>query len=60
MLQNASYMFFFFKKRQNETKRLRKNEKSLTQQESNTKPSTCKGNALSIAPRNHYYEHKSI
>ena len=51
MLQNASYMFFL-KKTQNKTKRLQKKEKSLTGQESNLRPSTCKGNALSIAPRN--------
>ena len=51
MLQNASYVFF--KKKQIKTKRLRKKEKSLTRQESNSRPSTCKGNALSIASRNH-------
>jgi len=51
MLQNASYVFF--KKKQIKTKRLRKKEKSLTRQESNWRPSTCKGNALSIASRNH-------
>ena len=55
MLQNASYMFFFFKKKQNKTKQndYEKKENSLTRQEANPRPSTCKGNALSIAPRNH-------
>ena len=52
MLQNASYMFVF-KKKQNKTKRLREKESSLTRQESNRRPSTWKGNALPIAPRNH-------
>ena len=49
MLQNASYK----KRKQDKTKRLRKKEKSLTRRESNLRPLTCKGNALSIAPRNH-------
>ena len=49
MLENASYMFFLKKKpKQNKIT----TKKSLTRQESNLRPSTCKGNALSIAPHN--------
>ena len=52
MLQNVSYMLFF---KRNKTKQndYEKKEKSLIRQESNPRPSTCKGNALSIASRNH-------
>ena len=52
MLQNASYMLKK-KTKQNKTKRLRKKEKILTRRKSNPRLSTCKGNVLSIAPRNH-------
>ena len=54
MLQNAFYLFSFFVKetKQNKTKRLRKKESRLTRQDSNPRPSTRKGNLLSIAPRN--------
>ena len=59
MLQNASYMLKK-KTKQNKTKRLRKKEKILTRRESNPRPSTCKGNVLSIAPRNHCQYHFQI
>ena len=49
MLQNASYIFCL-KKKENKTKT---KKKSLTRKKSNPRPSTCKGNALSIALRNH-------
>ena len=54
MLQNASKMFFFLKE-QNKTG-LQKKEKSLNRRESNPRPSTFKGNALSIAPPNHCWD----
>ena len=51
MLQNASYMFFLKKDtKQNKTTT---KKKSPTREESNPGPSTWKGNALTIAPRNH-------
>ena len=53
MLQNASYMLKKNETKQNKTKRLRKKEKILTGRKSNPRPSTCKGNVLTIAPRNH-------
>ena len=52
MLQNASYMCLF-KKETKQNKKTTKKKKSLTRLESNRRPSTRQGNALSIAPRNH-------
>ena len=54
MLQNASYMFFFLKKETKQNKRLQKKKTSLFRQESNPRPSTWKGNALSIVSRRPY------
>ena len=54
MLKNASYIL---KKKQNQTST--KKEKSLNRQESKPRPSTCKSNALSIAPSNRSYEYLS-
>ena len=50
-----------FYKRRNKTKQNEneKKEKSVTRQESNPRPSASKGNALSIAPRDHCYYHMS-
>ena len=52
MLQNASYMFFLKRNKTNENDYENK-KKSITWQESNPRPSTSNGNALSIAPCNH-------
>ena len=51
MLQNTSYIK---KKKRNTTKQNNyEKKKSLTQQESNPRPSMCKDNELSIAPLIH-------
>ena len=54
MLQNASYMFLKNKTKQKKQTTTKKKEKNLTWWESNSRLLTCKGNVLSIAPRNHY------
>ena len=53
MLQNASYMSLKNKTKQKK-KQLQKKRKNLTWWESNSRLLMCKGNALSIAPCNHY------
>ena len=59
MLQNASYM----SKKKNETKQNKpttKKRKKSHPAEVDPRPSTCKGNVLSIAPRNHCQYHFQI
>ena len=52
--KTLSICCFFFLKKQYKTKWLRKKEKSFTRLESNPRPLKCQGNALSIAPLNHF------